>query len=70
VLILQWAGFLGTFGGYCVLAYRSQFWGAFLSLCGVSALGTWAALMGAWPVVALECSFVLVNCHVMWRNRG
>lgn len=59
---------MGTLGGYLILVYRSQFYGAFVSLCGVTALGVWAFFMSAWPVVALELAFVFVNCHVMWRE--
>jgi hypothetical protein len=62
---LQWAGFLGTLGGYWLLVYRSRLWGAALSFAGVSALGLWAGLVGAWPVVGLEVAFMAVNGHII-----
>lgn len=62
----QWIGFLLILGGY--LYYDAQkFWSSFASFLGGMLLAAWAVEHGAWGIMALQATWMLISVYKMWR---
>lgn len=64
---LQWIGFVLVVLGYWRFP-KSIRQGAWITILGCVPLLTWAVIVGAWGVVALQTAVILMSVKTLWSQ--
>lgn len=70
MLFLEWGGSAAVLVGYALFAFHRNAWGAAASVMAGLLLATWAALAGAYGVMAMNAVVVLINAVTVLRHES